>query len=105
MKVKQLIKELQKFDPNVDVFLNGLMELRHIDHLRKIKVFKDKKSIFIEGSKGDWMKRQYDGKFVKFDRYNEAAMNTKNPQAVIIDQFLDYKKIRKERRKNAVSNK
>lgn len=92
MKVKKLIAELQKFNPELEVFMDEIMELQHINHVKKIKVFKDKKQIFMMGNGDSFSNKLRSARFVSFDRNNKAAMNTKNPQAVIISWMGDYKK-------------
>lgn len=90
MKVKQLIAELQKFNPELEVFFEEFLQLRHIDHLRKTKVMVDKETHFgitgLFGNITSW----------ESDRFNKKAMNSKFPQAVLISVYPNFRSKKKK---------
>ncbi len=87
MTVKELIKELQKHNPDTDVYFESALNINPVLSLKKIKVKKD-----IEESYG--VTSIYPMKMEKFqfDRWNEVAMNTNNESGILLKYFPDYKK-------------
>lgn len=85
MKVKQLIKQLQDLDPELDVFIDDAISIHHVTHVKKTKVMVDKDRMF-------YWTTPYKLESVEFDRYNKKAMNTKFPQAVLISRWSQPKK-------------
>jgi len=78
MNARELINHLQKFDPELEIFIDSFMGIKHIDHIRKIKVMKDKEKHIISGV------GPIKFEMFELDRFNKKAMNTKYPQAILL---------------------
>lgn len=90
-----LIKQLQKYDSSLPVFVDGMLEIEPAQNVFKIKFDKtEKEEVHLYTKEED----KYRPEVIKYKRdvYNKKSIYTKFTDGLLISEFPDYSKKNKK---------